>query len=201
MNTIYCSGCGNAMMSSMRLCPNCGSKAHSPTPPSISPIQGQTPFAPPNSQVTGGNAPAVHGVVPGVRGWLLILCVSLVFLTPLIILGGLAREWNESQQLLDVPNFREALFFETAVYLFFGLYSVFVGVQLWSVKPHAVTNAKRFVIAQAIIAIALPAALAAMLGVSFIDVDGIRSAVHGLIYLAVWYPYLLKSKRVKATYP
>ena len=37
MANIYCSSCGVSMMSSMRICPSCGGKALSPTPPMSQP--------------------------------------------------------------------------------------------------------------------------------------------------------------------
>ena len=198
MNTVYCRSCGNSVISSMRMCPECGGKSFGPTPPAQANNQGsQGSYQASSSQPS---AP-LSGIQAGVKGWLLFFCVSLTIITPLFFAAGISREWHDGQQYLDLPGFREALFFEITVFSFFGLYSIFTGVQLWQVKPNAVRNAKRFVLLQAVVAIAVPLVLAAMLGVSFLQVDGLRSTLHGLIYMAIWYPYLLKSKRVKATYP
>lgn len=198
MNTVYCASCGNSVMSSMRMCPECGGRSFGPTPPAqVNNLGSQANHPASSSQPL----PPLSGIQAGVKGWLLLFCISLTIITPLFSAAGISREWVDGQQYLDLPGFREALFFEITVFSFFALYSVFTGVQLWQVKPNAVRNAKRFVLLQAVVAVAVPLILAPMLGVSFIEVDGLRSTVHGLIYMAIWYPYLLKSKRVKATYP
>ena len=187
-------------MLSIRICPNCGGRDFG---------QGQsrgTPNPPNNYAQQRGTNPArsTHvpiGVQPGVTGWLLFLCVSLVILTPLFGLGVLGKEWAETRPYFEtVANAKEALMVEFSGYSFFLLYSVYTGLQLWQVKPNAVENAKRFFVAYLVMGVGLPIVTNRMLGIPVVDDEYVKSVVRTILSFAIWYTYLSKSKRVKATY-
>jgi hypothetical protein len=200
MNFNQCAGCGNEVMQSMRICPNCGGRAFGKSPPAPAPSL-QNNYAQQNGANSGGLTTAVTGIPPGVKGWLLFLCVNLTVITPLWGLGFLGKEWAESKQYLDiVPNFKEALMIEFFVMAIFLLYSIYTGVQLWKIRPNAVKNAKQFFVINLLLCLTLQPVMAQMLGVQFMNGDYLKSVFGGILNIAIWYPYLLKSKRVMATY-
>jgi hypothetical protein len=83
-------------------------------------------------------------------------------------------------------------------------FSIYAGVGLWSIRPGAVRTAKKyflFYLGYAVIAAALPfmaglpsAANEAVIG------GAVKGTLGGLVSFAIWYSYLNKSERVKATY-
>jgi ABC-type spermidine/putrescine transport system permease subunit I len=83
-------------------------------------------------------------------------------------------------------------------------FSIYAGISLWRVKPGAVSLAKKYfltVLAYAVIAAFLPflAGLPAAANSAMIP-DVAKDTIRLLVYAAVWYSYLNKSVRVKATY-
>lgn len=200
MNFNQCAGCGTEVMPSMRICPNCGGRAFGQSPPAPAPNP-QTNYIRQGGINSGGLTQAVTGIQPGVKGWLLFLCVNLTVMTPLWGLGSLGKEWAESKQYLNiVPNFNEALIVEFLVVTLFLLYSIYTGVQLWKIRPNAVKNAKQFFVINLLLCLTLQPVMAQMLGVQVVNEDYLKSVAAGILNIAIWYPYLLKSKRVMATY-
>jgi len=82
--------------------------------------------------------------------------------------------------------------------------SIRAGIALWTVKPGAVKTAKNYLLiflAYTGISVLLP--FMAGLPTEVNDAMApaiIESVFHALIFFGVWYSYLNKSKRVKATY-
>ena len=193
----------------MRICPACGGRNFSPTPPT----QGATAPTPPQTAAgkiqSAPNVPQqtnnTSAALVGVRGWLLFLCVSLTILTPLLALVTLVSEWSISKPYFErIPNLKNGIIFEIATYSATALFAVYAGSRLWSIRPNAVKTAKIYLIVQLLVAIIVPIVV-----VSIINTSGnlpgavsaiIKSAMTGIFYFAVWYPYLSRSKRVKATY-
>jgi hypothetical protein len=141
----------------------------------------------------------------GVRGWLLLLCLILTILYPL---GGLIS----ITAVIDTPKsyFDQdpALF----TFILIGgicniclfVYSMYVGVSLWKVAPNAVTSAKRYLLVlfhYSFLSIFLPQ----LVGLS----EKIQTEIYAMYSLSrlvamaeafLWYLYIRKSKRVRATY-
>jgi len=80
------------------------------------------------------------------------------------------------------------------------LFSLYAGLQMWQVRPGAVVVAKRFLLANLIYGLVVPAVVAVMIGLPELAGDAVKTALRAITYTAIWYPYLLKSKRVRATY-
>ena len=139
--------------------------------------------------------------MPGVRGWLAFLCISLTILTPLFSAANLVGEWRIMMPYFDtVPNAKEAAMCEVTCFSALTFFALYAGARLWMIKPRAVQTAKLFLVANLIVLIVVPT-----LTFNILDIQGqwdpvIKATFGGIIYFAVWYPYLCKSMRVKATY-
>ena len=133
------------------------------------------------------------GAVVGVRGWLLLFCILLTFITPASIayqmVVALRLGLNDTVYVL--------------VYLVIGLFSFIAGLLLWRVRPNAVTTAKIFLLTQAAFAVALYIKVLLNAPVTPDSAEGLVVAIlaRPLLFAALWYAYLTKSKRVQATYP
>jgi hypothetical protein len=141
----------------------------------------------------------------GVRGWLLLFCLGLTVFSPLITLVSLALGYNESSKYFgQFPGLLVVTVIDTFLSLGVMAFSVYAGIGLWRIRPGAVRMAKRYLLCflgyQAIAAIlpfmaGLPSAANEAM-IMQVAKDTFRS----VIYIAVWYSYLNKSKRVQATY-
>lgn len=140
-----------------------------------------------------------------VGGWLLLLCLSLTVFMPLTTLGSFVLGYSESAKYFNqFPRLLLIIVIDGFLSLGITSFCIYAGIGLWRIRPGAVNMAKRyllcFLVYQAIAALlpflaGLPtAANEAML--AQVAKDTIRS----ILYVTVWYLYLSKSKRVRATY-
>ncbi len=141
----------------------------------------------------------------GVKGWLLFFCIGLTILAPIYAIKSVQALYRELSQYFDqFPRLRVITDIETILIICIMVFSISAGVGLWKIRPGAVRMAKIYLLCnlafQIIAAILLllagfPAeANKAMLPVL------IRGSLTGILYVLIWYLYLNKSKRVKATY-
>ena len=141
----------------------------------------------------------------GVGGWLLLLCLGLIVFGPLITLGSLAAGYRESSEYFDqFPGLLVIIVIDTFLSLGLMAFSVYAGIGLWRVRPGAVQMAKRFLLCflgYLVVAAVLPfmAGLPSAANEVMI-VEVIKEMFRGVIYFAIWYTYLNKSKRVRDTY-
>ena len=196
MDFNYCAGCGNKVMTSIRICPSCGERNFSPTPPIA-----QQPQQQPQQQFPS------QSTLPGVRGWLLFLCVSLTIISPLFGAASGVAIWEGFKQYFEVsPSVKNYAMWLIVMSSAISFFSVYAGIRLWSIKPNAVKVAKVFFISQAVSQFLFVVILVAMLqelGVTDygpLTKEYIQMILSGILQLAIWYTYLCKSKRVKATY-
>jgi len=139
----------------------------------------------------------------GVGGWLLLFCLSLTIFVPLATLRNAASSLGAASLAgSDSPGYAAAARITTILDVLVAAWGVYVGVQLWAVRRNAVRTAKRFLIASLAVAVAsVPIWLLSgdeMAGLCTM-VAGLQAGATGL-YVAVWYSYLSKSRRVAATY-
>lgn len=139
------------------------------------------------------------------RGWLLLLCINLTILDPVTIIVGVF-----SATLVADPNFEQypelmrMLIVSGICKLALAVFSIYAGASLWKIQPDAPNTAKRYLEAAAVYS-AFSLLLPRIVGLPdelYRQIAGpsLLSSMATLCYVAVWYAYLVKSKRVKATY-
>lgn len=143
----------------------------------------------------------------GIGGWLGFFILSLVVISPMFTLVSLFNEWTT----LNAPGQASSDVMPTVLIDFplslalmtFGIYA---GVCLARIKSTSVRIAKAYLIA--LFSYHALAVLILIIGASTGppasqgDAPGkFGPAARSIIYVIIWYSYLLKSKRVAATYP
>lgn len=139
----------------------------------------------------------------GIRGWLLLLCINLTILDPAAIVLGVFG----ALPLADFekhPEMQRFMLISGGFRLGLAAFSVYAGTALWRIQQDAPRTARRYLQAAAIYSafalllpgmVGLPAELyAEMVGASLV------SSMATLCYVAAWYVYLGRSKRVRATF-
>jgi hypothetical protein len=150
-------------------------------------------------------APLTDPKYKGVGGWLLFFCLSLTVFSPLITIVAIAASYTDTIQLLDrFPGMTAITVIDTFLSVGVMAFSVYAGVGLWRVKPCAVQTAKRYLLcllAYTAVESILPfmAGLPSDMNETLIT-EVLRDASRKVIYIAIWYSYLNKSKRVMATF-
>jgi len=139
----------------------------------------------------------------GVNGWLVLFCIELILLNP-------AATLTESLYWLSVTTIYARMVFGFAVTLYISivihalvsLLGVIAGLFLLAVKPYAIKLAKAYFIALVIYYILSAGLLSLSSGIAAGRVAVIlwRWQIWSFVFVVVWYSYLKKSKRVKATY-
>jgi len=140
-----------------------------------------------------------------VGGWLALFCLGLIFFTPLLTLNSLIDAHSSAVQLADrYPGFLVTTLVDGVLSLALAAFSVYAGLALWRIRPGAVRTAEIYLLCflcyQGIAAV-----LPFLAGLPASANHGLTEAVYknltrGLLYFGLWYSYLNKSKRVKATY-
>lgn len=142
----------------------------------------------------------------GVGGWLLVLCIVLTIGTPFVAAHNLISNYQQASSEFEyVRGLEEYLFFVTGLRLFLVIFSMHAGISLWTERVHAVRTAKLY------LWLFLTALMAGIV-MLFVMVDWPEERMEtllrevaievgqSLIFFAVCYLYLTRSKRVKATY-
>lgn len=141
----------------------------------------------------------------GVRGWLLLLCICLTILDPFSAFMTLMAVTNAAKPYFDqYPELFRLVLIGGVCSTFLIVFSIYAGLSLWRVVPNAVTTAKRYFISAFIYAL-FSMFLPVIVGVSEKSVPEFSQGaslnnIIVMVYLAIWYLYLMRSKRVKATY-
>ena len=206
----FCDSCGREVMSSIRYCPTCGCRNFSQLAPNgqsaTSPGVTQTvaPVINPKGSQSPTHSSPTNGaniILPGIHGWLKFFCISLTILTPLLNIGFMLKEW---QDLSDFPPLKNAVMLWITCYSAVTFFSVFAGTKLWTQRPNAVKIAKYYLITQLLAALLLPWIVFTTIAMPDLFLatlnDAIKTGIGGVIYFVIWYSFLCKSKRVKATF-
>ncbi len=141
----------------------------------------------------------------GVKGWLLLLCINLAILDPFAMLFNLVSVNQLTKPHFDkFPALQQMVLIGGAFSLALMVFSIYAGISLWKVLPGAVTTVKKYFYAvffYSIFSVFLPS----LVGLPK-DAQGefsANTALNSLItvlYVAGWYVYLNRSRRVRATY-
>jgi Protein of unknown function (DUF2569) len=142
----------------------------------------------------------------GVKGWLLFLCLVLTLLNPVASIVNIFSSFKFSAPFFNqYPGLKIITMIDGLLSVGVVCFSIYAGISLWRIRPKGVSIVKTFLLtfmAYAIVANILPFlaglpanANEAMTAQAFIGV--LRSA----IIVVLWYLYLVKSKRVRSTFP
>jgi hypothetical protein len=141
----------------------------------------------------------------GVKGWLLILCLNLTILDPFAMLLSLFSVANASKPLFDkYPGLLTLIAVSGVGRLAVAVFSVYAGLALWRIAPGAVSTARKYfmaVVLYTLFAFFLPARVGLPEDLAQ-EIAG-SSSIAGMLtisYAFIWYVYLNRSKRVRATY-
>ena len=142
----------------------------------------------------------------GVGGWLLLLCMGLTVFSPVLVAIGIARGYlADSPHFAAFPRLRGLFFIDVALRIALTAYGIYAGVRLGLVRPRAVRTAKTYFACAAgylVIGALLPFAAGLPPAADPVLLQAaVEQSVPALISVAIWYAYLVRSKRVKATYP
>jgi hypothetical protein len=139
----------------------------------------------------------------GVGGWLLLLCINLTILDPASIVVGVFG----ALPLADFEKNPEMVRFmltSGGCRLALAAFSLYSGIALWRIQPDGPTIARRYFQAATIYS-AFALLLPSIVGLPeelYMEMAGasLLSSVVTISYVTVWYVYLVKSKRVRATF-
>ena len=141
----------------------------------------------------------------GVKGWLFFFCLILTVLGPLVTIASLIKGFGISEEALkEFPGLLVMLIIDAVLSLGIAGFGMYAGIKLWRIRPGAVLAAKQFLyctLAYHAIGMGLPwiSGLPAE-DIKAMVVESVRDVMRGLIHFAIWFSYLNKSKRVRATY-
>ena len=176
---MLCPTCGQAVPDAERFCANCGTELSA----AAAPAPAATPAAAP--------APlsAAPGALRGVGGWLLLFCIWVTIFSPLMELRLLPY-----LRYLTLNPFLLVSFAVTA-------YGVFTGIQLWTVRPQALTHLRIYF---GIVLVATLVSVATFFrmvrGETMGGIWVFAGWLRAFLFLAVWVAYFRISQRVRNTY-
>ena len=141
----------------------------------------------------------------GVRGWLLLLCVTLTLLDPSALLINLFIVTDAARPYFARdPGFFRLIVVNGVTGIALSVFSLYAGISLWKRLPGALAvcrNYLRTIFAYSILTPFLPRLVGSTLHASpeTFALTCLNS-LFTIIYVGIWYLYLDRSARVKATY-
>ena len=141
----------------------------------------------------------------GVKGWLLLLCINLTILDPFAMIFNLASVTYLTKPHFDTsPPLLHLVLIGGACSLALMVFSVYAGISLWKVLPNAVSTVKKYFFAvffYSLFSTVLPSlvGLPEKAHADFAANTALNSLIT-VLYVAAWFVYLNRSRRVIATY-
>ena len=196
---MFCNKCGSKNPDDASFCHKCGVALWaetSPTPIVTEPHQ--------LSRSQGIATAETPKTASGVGGALLLFCIGMFAITPLLRIKTGIDVWTAtSANFSQVAGLKNAVVVTQMIAMFVTLLGMYAGYLLWSVKPGAVAFAKAalvtFLVGEGLSVAAFYTMISWPDGVAP-DSEFIKGIILALVFFGVWFPYLLFSKRVRATY-
>lgn len=141
----------------------------------------------------------------GVKGWLLLLCVCLAILDPMAGIFNLMIITDVMRPYFDQdPALFNLVLVGGICNICLLVYSMYTGVSLWKVSLNAVIGAKKYFLIlfhYSFISIFFPQlfGLSEKTQTEIYKMNPLNNVII-MLYAFIWYLYLRKSKRIKATY-
>jgi hypothetical protein len=141
----------------------------------------------------------------GVWGWLLLLCVTLTILDPSAVLINLFFVADAAKPyFVKHPGFFRLILVNGVAGIALSVFSLYAGISLWKRLPGALAVARKYlktVFAYSILAPFLPRLVGSTLHASHDTfVLTCLNSLFTIVYTGIWYLYLSRSRRVRATY-
>jgi RNA polymerase subunit RPABC4/transcription elongation factor Spt4 len=147
----------------------------------------------------------------GVKGWLLLFCISLIFIDPIISLPLIILYViNTNNPLNYYPLLHIILNIDVILNVLILLLGIYVGITIWILRPNAIRYANLFL--NAYLGYTILSFLIFFTVVPSYDIDynsatvgffsdTFRGTIYSIGYVIIWKLYLKKSERVKNTFP
>ena len=142
----------------------------------------------------------------GVGGWLLVLCIVMVVVSPLLGAHNMFSHFQQASSSFEfVAGLQPYLFVLLAIRIFLIMFSMYDGICLWTERPKAVKIAKAFlwtVFVSLIVGVVLAFVMVKWPPdkMSYVYWDIGIEVAETMTFVLACYLYLLKSTRVKNTY-
>lgn len=206
---MFCIKCGSKNPDDGSFCQKCGIPTWIDTGPAPLTALLEAGLARIPNEAKPGILPVnakVNERLVGVKGWLLLLCISLTTLIPLFNLYYLNRLWVEFLPYFPTSPEHKKLFKIVATYGFcMPAYGIYAGFLLSVKGPYAVQTTKLF-LAGSLLLVAISYPLLRSIVPFPPEVwnaaafEFVKEFFKQLVFSSIWFTYLSKSKRVRATY-
>lgn len=196
---MYCSKCGDRQVGGATICPTCGMS-----------------FARPSEDAAHTSVPLTFAAevrediqdpkLVGVGGWLALLVMGLVAVGPILLLMNFYNDYKILAPLLQTSKLaRQVLYIGALSAGALTAGSLYAGWCLATTAPGAPGFARAFLAFQVVVTALTFLSLAKLPGLdpqamSGFSADAIKGVFQSLFSAAIWSSYLIRSKRVRATY-
>ena len=135
----------------------------------------------------------------------MLFCIIITVINPLITVFNFVSGYNAYIPYFNhFPGLLKVFIIDFVLCIALTSISIYAGISLWMIRTNAVKIAKIYLLVflcYSILGIFLPF----MTGLQFegsevMIVEVVKAPFAAFIFIAIWYSYLNKSKRVKATY-
>jgi len=141
----------------------------------------------------------------GVKGWLLLMCISLTILDPSSIVLNSIIMTNLTKPYFDKhTELLRMVLINGTCSIGLAVFSIYTGISLWKVLPNALITAKKYLFAislYSVFSLFIPTLVGFQAGsIKGISGNNVFNSLLTILYASAWYLYLKKSRRVKTTY-
>ena len=153
---------------------------------------------------TTRNGESVEGRLKEVGGWLSLFCIALTIVCPFMAISSMSEARGVISQIGNsLPALTSILVISLALDLVVMAVGFYAGLCLINIQPGAVRITKKYLLLHLVNLAITPFLVLVLLPRDVVDsvfYEFLEGSMHGLPFFIVWYLYLIKSKRVKATY-